>query len=126
MKYLDMIQSAIITLAERGGSSRQGLWKVVSAQHPEADYKQFLVRLKKESHEGNIIRVGQRFKLDPAQKKKIISGKSSAKKSKATMKKSKKRQQKRSQKSGTKSRGKGRKSTKRGKKSSGRRTGGRK
>ena len=45
--YLDMIQEALSTLRERQGSSRQAIWKCVHCKHPEADYKQFLVRLKK-------------------------------------------------------------------------------
>jgi hypothetical protein len=58
-----MIEDAIITLGERKGSSRQALWKVVHAKHPEADYKQFLIRLKKEAKEGNIVGGKGRFKL---------------------------------------------------------------
>jgi len=45
--YAEMIQTALLTLNERGGSSRQGLWKCVHAKYPESDYKQFLVRLRK-------------------------------------------------------------------------------
>ena len=45
--YLEMIQVALLTLNETGGSSRQELWKCVGSKFPEADYKQFLVRLKK-------------------------------------------------------------------------------
>lgn len=68
MKYLDMIQDGIITLADRKGSSRQALWKCVNAKYPEADYKQFLIRLKKESHDGNILHEKGRYKLDQALK----------------------------------------------------------
>jgi hypothetical protein len=39
MKYSAMIEEALITLADRKGSSRQGLWKCVHAQFPETDYK---------------------------------------------------------------------------------------
>jgi hypothetical protein len=45
--YMEMIEDAVITLGERKGSSRQALWKCVSTKYPEADYKQFIVRLKK-------------------------------------------------------------------------------
>jgi hypothetical protein len=50
-----MIEDAILTLAERQGSSRQALWKVVMTKYPGADYKQFVVRLKKEKANGHII-----------------------------------------------------------------------
>lgn len=36
-----------MTLKTRGGSSRQELWKAVQARNPNADYKQFAVRLQK-------------------------------------------------------------------------------
>lgn len=39
MTYLDMIERAIFTLKDRKGSSRQGIWKFIHAQYPEADYK---------------------------------------------------------------------------------------
>ena len=92
MKYLEMIQDAIITLQDRKGSSRQALWKCVSAQHPEADYKQFLIRLKKESHEGHVLFDKGRYKLDASSKAKLLKGKSSgSKKTSATMKGSKRR-----------------------------------
>jgi hypothetical protein len=45
--YAEMIQTALLTLNERGGSSRQAIWKYVEAKFPESNYKQFLVRLKK-------------------------------------------------------------------------------
>jgi hypothetical protein len=50
--YLDMIQDAILTLADRNGSSRPAIWKVILAKYPQAEYKQFLVRLKKLAHDG--------------------------------------------------------------------------
>jgi len=53
--YLEMIEEALITLGDRKGSSRQGLWKVVQSKNPEADYKQFLVRLKKLTRDGDHI-----------------------------------------------------------------------
>ena len=51
MKYLQMIEDSIITLGERKGSSRQAIWKCLHSKFPEADYKQFLIRLKKEAKE---------------------------------------------------------------------------
>merc|ERR1711881_557497 len=47
--YVEMIQIGLLTLNEKGGSTRQELWKCVHAKFPEADYKIFLVRLKKYS-----------------------------------------------------------------------------
>lgn len=60
-----MIQTALLTLNERGGSSRQAIWKCVQAKFPESDYKQFLVRLKKIADSSDfLVRVNsQTFKL---------------------------------------------------------------
>ena len=49
MRYSDMIADAILTLEDRKGSSRQAIWKCIESKYPEADYKQFLIRLKKVS-----------------------------------------------------------------------------
>ena len=35
--YLEMIQIAILTLNERGGSSRQEIWKCIEAKFPEGN-----------------------------------------------------------------------------------------
>ena len=56
-----------MTLNERGGASRQQVWKVVNAKFPEADYKIFLVRLKKySSTDGFVVKSknGARYKID--------------------------------------------------------------
>ena len=47
--YVEMLQTALMTLNERGGSSRQAIWKFIEAKFPEANRKIFLVRLKKYS-----------------------------------------------------------------------------
>ncbi|CDW78646.1 UNKNOWN [Stylonychia lemnae] len=47
MTYQEMIENALLTLAERKGSTRQAIWKCINVKYPEADYKQFLIRLKK-------------------------------------------------------------------------------
>jgi len=72
MKYLEMIEDGIITLAERKGSSRQALWKCVNAKYPQADYKQFLIRLKAESKQGHVIHLKGRYKVDAKQKAKAL------------------------------------------------------
>ena len=73
--YLEMIQVALLTLNETGGSSRQELWKCVGSKFPEADYKQFLVRLKKLSADSKSFIVHgknvQRFALDKKYKDKL-------------------------------------------------------
>jgi len=81
--YNEMVVSALLTLNERGGSSRQALWKCVSAKFPEADYKQFIVRLKKlaENPASHIVRVNSAtFKLAQSfkekAKKRIANGES--------------------------------------------------
>ena len=41
------------------------MWKVVNAKYPEADYKQFLVRLKKLSHDHSEIEYAKgRYRLN--------------------------------------------------------------
>jgi hypothetical protein len=45
--YSEMIEEAILHLGEVMGSSRQSIWKALSAQYADADYKQFVIRLKK-------------------------------------------------------------------------------
>ena len=58
-----------MTLSERGGSTRQTIWKVVHQKFPEADYKIFLVRLKKYSSKDGFVSRGkgggQRFSINP-------------------------------------------------------------
>ena len=64
--YFEMIEDAILTLAERKGSSRQAIWKCISTKFPEADYKQYLIRFKKIGENENIVKAsGQRLRLSP-------------------------------------------------------------
>ena len=65
--YLEMIQVALLTLNERGGSSRQEIWKCIETRFPEANYKQYLLGLKRIMHTGGAVINGknkQRFKLE--------------------------------------------------------------
>ena len=65
--YVEMLQTALMTLNERGGSSRQAIWKFIEAKFPEANRKIFLVRLKKYSGEDGFIVKGKssaRFSLN--------------------------------------------------------------
>jgi len=39
MTYQEMIESALLTLADRKGSTRQAIWKCINTKYPEADYK---------------------------------------------------------------------------------------
>lgn len=96
--YLEMVEDALIILSERKGSSRSSLWKCVNAKYPEADYKQFLIRLKKLSRDGTeIIYDKGRYRLTPSYKIKILKALKKGttpkrvKKTKATMKKTKKK-----------------------------------
>jgi hypothetical protein len=52
--YFEYIQDAILALKERGGSSRQAIWKYINTKHPDSDYKQFITRLKKLREGGSI------------------------------------------------------------------------
>ena len=55
LSYAEMIQDAINVLREPRGSTRQELWKAVTARHMAADHKQFLLRLRRLSKEGTIV-----------------------------------------------------------------------
>ena len=45
--YAEIIEDTVLGLNEHMGSSRQAIWKVISETYPAADYKLFVVRLKK-------------------------------------------------------------------------------
>ena len=65
--YLEMVQIAILTLNERGGSSRQEIWKCIEARYPEADHKRYMIAFKKMGgEEGPVIhgRNRARFTLE--------------------------------------------------------------
>jgi hypothetical protein len=47
--YSEMIEEAVLGLGEVMGSSRPAIWKALSAHYPDADYKQFVIRLNKMS-----------------------------------------------------------------------------
>ena len=53
--YSAMIHTAVSTLNEKGGSTRQELWKFMEAKFPNANRKLFLVRLKKYSSAGGFL-----------------------------------------------------------------------
>ena len=53
--YLEMVQVAILTLNERGGSSRQEIWKCIDARFPEANHKSFLLAMRKLAADGTAI-----------------------------------------------------------------------
>ena len=58
--YLEMIQVAILTLNDRGGSTRPELWKCIEAKYPaEASKKQFLLALKRLSSDGSAVQYGK-------------------------------------------------------------------
>lgn len=65
--YLEMVQVALLTLNESGGSSRQEMWKFVENRFPEANRKQYILKLKGILHKGGAVIQGknkQRFKLE--------------------------------------------------------------
>ena len=70
--YTEMIEDAILTLKDRSGSSRQAIWKCLHAKYPEADYKQFLVRLKKVKGSDQIVVDGNNFKLSREYREKLV------------------------------------------------------
>jgi len=64
--YNEMIEDTLVTLSDKGGSSRQTVWKAMSAKFPDTTYKLFLVRLQKAAKEGTTVTFGknnQRYTL---------------------------------------------------------------
>lgn len=130
--YSEMVEDALIQLSDRKGSSRQALWKYVSAKYPESSYKQFLVRLKKLSHEKEqVVEASRgRYKLTVNYKNKLkkqlekgSKPKKRVQKTKATMKKSKKKQRKQRKSMASKTKRSGMGKSKEGTKKSGKSTG---
>ena len=63
--YTEMIITALKTLNERGGASRQQIWKCLEAQNPGIDRKIFLARLKKGAKDGIFLKPTQaKFKIN--------------------------------------------------------------
>lgn len=91
--YAEIIEEAILGLGETLGSSRQAIWKAISGAYPAADYKLFVVRLKKMREGGHIAQKGGKFRLEKTYKQKLLKaleqGKSGrmVNKSSASMKK---------------------------------------
>ena len=91
--YAEIIEDSILTLNDTMGSSRQAIWKAVSGAFPAADYKLFVVRLKKMREAGQIAQKGGKFRLEISYKHKLLKalekGKSGKKvaKSSVSMKK---------------------------------------
>lgn len=75
MSYAEMCVETLITLGnERGGATRQAVWKAMAQKFPEAEYRYFLVRLQSAAKEGTAVVFGsnkQRFKLAPKLKGKV-------------------------------------------------------
>ena len=62
--YLEMIQVSLLTLNERGGSSRQEIWRCIEAKFPEAQHKQYVLALRRIAAMGGAVQQGknkQRF-----------------------------------------------------------------
>lgn len=73
--YLEMVQIAIITLNERGGSSRQEIWKCIESKFPEANLTSYMIALKKMSAKGGPVLRGknmQRYTLEKDFKRKAV------------------------------------------------------
>jgi len=73
--YFEMIQLALMTLDERGGSSRQEIWRCIESRFPEANQKMFLVSLRKIMLTGGAVKNGKnraRFMLDKKFKERAL------------------------------------------------------
>jgi len=69
-----MIEETLMTLNERGGASRQAVWKALGQKFPDAEYRYFLVRLQNAAKDGTTVIFGsnkQRFKLAPKLKGRV-------------------------------------------------------
>ena len=53
--YLEMVQVALLTLNERGGSTRQEIWKCIESRFPEADRKRYILALKKLASDSSAV-----------------------------------------------------------------------
>ena len=70
-----MVQVALLTLNERDGSTRQGIWKCIESSYPEADRKRYMVALKKLIADASTVQYGknkQRFALEASFKAKAL------------------------------------------------------
>ena len=72
LSFFEMIEDAVLVLADRKGSTRQGIWKCISTKYPEVDYKQFLIRFKKIKEDPNLAVNGMRVRLDRKYKDKLM------------------------------------------------------
>jgi hypothetical protein len=72
LSYAEMIEEAILGLGEMLGSSRPAIWKAISAKHHDADYKQFVVRLKKMRDAGFLAQNKGKFRLEINYKHKLL------------------------------------------------------
>ncbi len=70
--YAEMIEEAILGLGELLGSSRQAIWKSISAKYPDADYKIFAVRLKKMRDADMVAQKQGKFRLEVNYKHKLL------------------------------------------------------
>ncbi len=55
--YSEMIIDSVITLADRKGSTRDGLWKAISSKFPDTTKAQFSLRLKKMGQAKDVIEI---------------------------------------------------------------------
>jgi hypothetical protein len=83
-----MIEKCIVTLADKKGSSRQAIGKLMKANYPNHDPRIFLSRLKKLAVGGkSIVRDKGRFKLEVTHRAKLLkSQKKGGDKTKTTIK----------------------------------------
>lgn len=70
--YSEMIEEAVLSLGELRGSSRQAIWKTLSSQYDNADYKRFVVRLRKMRESNQISQTKGKFRLETNYKHKLL------------------------------------------------------
>ena len=78
ISYTDLIVEAVVSYGEVKGTSKEDLWKATVSKKPEADLKQFTLRLKKLLEQGVLKSSNYRItkKEDQEMVKEIFTRKS--------------------------------------------------
>ena len=73
ISYTDLIVEAVVSYGEVKGTSKEDLWKATVSKKPEADLKQFTLRLKKLLEQGVLKSSNYRYRLCKVYHKKLLS-----------------------------------------------------
>lgn len=73
ISYTDLIVEAVVSYGEVKGTSKEDLWKATVSKKPEADLKQFTLRLKKLLEQGVLKSSNYKYRLCKVYHKKLLS-----------------------------------------------------